>query len=524
MRRRETIGFRLAAAFALLLVMLIGFGLGGLTRVDAFNKESEAVRERWLKSTRFLGDLNNYTSDFRALEATFLVATTPTDLEALLQETKTLDDAVVRAEQGYESVAHDVSEMRLYSQFREAWRRYRAKAEPIVSPSLTENRPGAPTVSIYFDDSKPAFAVVSTLLERLSDLTNVNAQNASQRAAETISSAWNYMSAAVLSSVVMVGIILLYVTRIVIFPLKHLASCMISLSKGDMDIQIPAIGERNELGEMARSVSVFRNNAVELKVSQGGLALQATMLEEKLAHEMRLNEQQRNFISMASHEFRTPMTIIDGHAQRLLNSREYASPEKTLERAKKIRTAIRRMSIMIDNILKSVKFAEEGANLYLHRSEFDLRALLHEACKLHREISPNYAVVENIGTQGLIIEGDKNLLFQLFNNLVANAIKYSPGGSAIHVDCLALDDCCVVSVKDQGIGIAAKDLTHIFERYYRGRNVSSIVGTGIGLFFVKVVTDLHGGAIAVDSMEDAGSTFTVRLPRLRARTEAAADA
>ena len=91
-----------------------------------------------------------------------------------------------------------------------------------------------------------------------------------------------------------------------------------------MRVDISAADRPNELGEMARAVAVFRSNAIELKVSQRGLASQATMLEEKLAHERRLNQQQRNFIAMASHEFRTPMTIIDGHAQRLINSQGVA--------------------------------------------------------------------------------------------------------------------------------------------------------------------------------------------------------
>lgn len=522
MRARETIGFRLAAAFLLLFAILVGFGLGGLSRVDAFKAESEAIRERWLKSTRFLGDLNNYTSDFRALEATFLVATTPAELAALAKETRTLDAAVARAQRGYESVAHDPSEMQLYAQFLEVWRKYRSEADRIVAPP--QARQGAPEVSIYFSASKQAFAAASELLERLSDLTNGNAQSASQRAAATIRAAWDYMSAAVLLSVVTVGAILIYVTRIVILPLRNLAACMNALSKGEMDADIPNIKERNELGEMAHALRVFRNNAIELKLSQRGLASQASMLEEKLAHEVRLNEQQRNFISMASHEFRTPMTIIDGHAQRLLNAQEPASIEKTLERARKIRIAVRRMSFMIDNILKSVKFSEEGASLYLHLSEFDLRAMLHDVCKLHREISPNFAVVENLGAGPTPIDGDKNLLFQVFNNIVANAIKYSPAGSSIHVDCVAEGAFLVVSVKDSGIGIAKADIAHIFERYYRGGNVASIVGTGIGLFFVKVVMELHGGGIEVESQEGAGSKFVLRLPRKAAggETDAAA--
>ncbi len=236
------------------------------------------------------------------------------------------------------------------------------------------------------------------------------------------------------------------------------------------------------------------------------------MLEEKLAHERGLNQQQRNFISMASHEFRTPMTIIDGHAQRLINSHEPFSYEKATERARKIRIAIKRMSVMIDNILKSSKFFDEKPNLYMHKSEFDMRALLHEVCKLHREISTNAIIIEDLGYNSLRIIGDKNLLFQAFSNLVANSVKYSPGGGTIAVSARADEKQIVISVKDEGIGIAEDDIPHLFERYYRGSNVASIVGTGIGLFLVKVVVDLHLGSITVLSQKGSGSLFEVRLP------------
>jgi len=93
----ESIGFRLIAAFLLLFAIIIGFGLVGLMGVDEFNRESSAIRERWLKSTRYLGDLNNFTSDFRTLEATALVSPSPAQSQILNAETATLDDGIVRS-------------------------------------------------------------------------------------------------------------------------------------------------------------------------------------------------------------------------------------------------------------------------------------------------------------------------------------------------------------------------------------------------------------------------------------------
>ena len=110
------------------------------------------------------------------------------------------------------------------------------------------------------------------------------------------------------------------------------------------------------------------------------------------------------------------------------------------------------------------------------------------------------------------ITGDSKLLYQAFSNLLSNAMKYSANGSPIQVDARAEAGQVLITVQDQGIGIPAQDLEHLFERYHRGSNVKGIVGTGIGLYLVRMVVALHGGEVAVESREGQGSRFTVRLP------------
>jgi signal transduction histidine kinase len=148
--------------------------------------------------------------------------------------------------------------------------------------------------------------------------------------------------------------------------------------------------------------------------------------------------------------------------------------------------------------------------LYFHPEEIDVRELLHDVCQLHREISPASQIVEEFGSQSLNMVGDPKLLSQVFDNLLSNAVKFSPGG-IVRV-CASIEKGHVaVVVADTGIGIPPHDLPRLFERYYRGSNVSGIVGTGVGLNLVKMVVDLHGGEITVDSTEGRGARFTVRL-------------
>jgi signal transduction histidine kinase len=121
-------------------------------------------------------------------------------------------------------------------------------------------------------------------------------------------------------------------------------------------------------------------------------------------------------------------------------------------------------------------------------------------------------ITERIAPAPMPMTGDAKLLFQAFSNLLSNAIKYSPGGGAIEVDAGLAADEVVVAIADHGIGIPAADLGHLFERYHRGSNVSGIVGTGVGLYLVKMAVDMHGGHVEVASQEGNGARFVVRLP------------
>jgi signal transduction histidine kinase len=112
----------------------------------------------------------------------------------------------------------------------------------------------------------------------------------------------------------------------------------------------------------------------------------------------------------------------------------------------------------------------------------------------------------------VIGDWDGPRLRRVLDNLLSNAIKYSPAGGEVVVTLAADGDSAVLRVRDQGLGIPAEDLPHIFERFRRARNAAEIVGTGLGLSGARQLVEQHGGTIQVESQEGAGSTFTVRLP------------
>jgi len=138
--------------------------------------------------------------------------------------------------------------------------------------------------------------------------------------------------------------------------------------------------------------------------------------------------------------------------------------------------------------------------------------LLHDVCQSHRELTPHAQIVERLITRPLMTIGDEKLLSQVFHNIIGNAVKYSPHEAVVHVSAAIEDGQAMVTVADRGLGIPEADVGRLFERYYRGSNVTGIVGSGIGLYLVKTVIDLHQGSVSVESRYGEGSRFTIRLP------------
>jgi signal transduction histidine kinase len=524
--RPQSIRYHLAGVFLVFFLLVCVLGSFSIWRLSNFNRLSADVAEVWLPTTRVLGDLNNFTSDFRAIEGSNLLSTELAEIAATETDMAALDRSIAQAERSFEKIAHDPAENDLYDRFKAHWTDYRK----IVNQMLVLSRGNrkAEALSIYGGTSRVAYNAASDTLGQLTDQAVASAQIASDRLAVAYRQAFWLILLAVAIAGVMVVAALFHISRSISGPLLQLADRMRRLAADDTDIDVPETGRADEIGEMAQATVVFRNNAIALMESQRMLARQAAMLAEQLAQEQRLALLQRNFVSMASHEFRTPMTIIDGHARRLIKTKDSISPAEIGERAGKVRSAVLRMTQLIDNLFNSSRLIDggvggEGGGQYFHPAEMDMAALLQEICQLHREMVPGAHIAERIVVAPMPMVGDAKLLFQVFSNVLSNAIKYSPDGGVIAVDAALAGDEVVVAVADHGIGIPVADLDRLFERYHRGGNVSGIVGTGVGLYLVKMVVDMHGGAVTVESKEGEGARFTIRLPhKTAAATQTAA--
>jgi two-component system OmpR family sensor kinase len=510
-RRTRSITLRLALVFLLLLFVVVILGAFSFGSLSYFYVVTAQVRDRWLPSTGALCDLNNLTSDFRGIEASILLAVNARQLSNGDQQLAAIDLGIAAAERSYEQVPQDPGKQIIYAKFTTAWNNYRQIAGR-VRELLRGGERGA-AIELYNSDSKAAYDAASDTLDQLTAGIISSAREASAREELTyLHGRWLILLIVALTCL-SVGIAMAYVRRSISAPILSLADRMRRLAANETGIDVDGTSRQDEIGEMARAVVVFRSNAIELTSSQIGLERQTTMLRERLAEEQRLMLLQRNFISMASHEFRTPITIIDGHAQRLVSLKDKLDPNALVERASKIRHAVRRITHLIQNMIDSMRMIDGDVKLYFHPAKMDMGELTREVCQLHREIAPQSLILEHRQNPGpLHVHGDVDLLFQALSNLLSNAIKYSPGSGPIEVVMARSDGAVLIAVQDHGIGIPPADRGRVFERYYRGENAAGIVGTGIGLYFVRTVIELHGGTVEVESREGEGSRFTVRLP------------
>jgi PAS domain S-box-containing protein len=249
-------------------------------------------------------------------------------------------------------------------------------------------------------------------------------------------------------------------------------------------------------------------------------ARKAELLRVQLEKEREVAEFKDRFMSAVSHEFRTPLTTILSSNEMMERYGERMEAESRKEHHTRIQTSVKRLTHMMDDLLN---ISRSDAR----RVSFNPRAIDLEAfCQaLVNEIKTTNAPENNLIFQssGHIERffADVNLMRYILNNLILNAVKYTPDGSDIHFELLTEDNAIILKVADTGIGISEDDQKHLFEPFFRGSNVGTIKGSGLGLKIVKDYVELHGGTISCESQIGEGTTFIVRFP-VRAQTESTA--
>lgn len=235
-------------------------------------------------------------------------------------------------------------------------------------------------------------------------------------------------------------------------------------------------------------------------------------LRVALHKEKELNELKSRFTSMVSHEFRTPLAVIQMSAGILKSYIDRLSAEAKNEHHYRIESQIKRLTQLLDDIL--VIGQAEAVGLPFEPQVFNLENFCLHAVEESQLTTDIHQIQFNIeGDCGKVFM-DKVLLHQIISNLLSNAIKYSPLGGRIYLRVSCSKERVLLVVQDQGAGILPEDQEQLFQTFHRGKNVGTIQGTGLGLAIVKRAVDAHNGTVSFESEVDKGTTFTITLPRM----------
>lgn len=256
------------------------------------------------------------------------------------------------------------------------------------------------------------------------------------------------------------------------------------------------------------------NQELEDRVEQRTAELREAehSVREALEKERELHTLKSRFVSMASHEFRTPLTTIMGSAD--LIGRYALGDERVEKHVARIRSKVREMTAMLNEFL-SIERIELG-QVNVNLAEFDIvHHCIEQIEELRGLAKPGQSIDYDHSGDERTITSDRAMLGHVITNLVTNAVKYSPEQAPIELSTRIGNGMLTITVEDRGMGIPKEDQQHLFERFFRGSNVMTVQGTGLGLHIVKRYLDLLGGTISFVS-EPGRTVFTVQLPQRNA--------
>ena len=271
-------------------------------------------------------------------------------------------------------------------------------------------------------------------------------------------------------------------------PLHSMAEATAKVAQGDFSVYVPTLHTADKLDYLDFMIMDFNKMVEEL----GSIETLKT-----------------DFVSNVSHEMKTPIAVIKNYAE-LLQKNRIADAER-IEYAKSIESAATRLSNLIGNILKLNKL--ENRSILPEVEEYDICRQLCECILQFEEAwDEKEIVLETQIEDTALVRADANLLELVWNNLISNAIKFTPKGGSVTICQKSEENCVTVTVCDTGCGIAKESINHIFDKFYQGDTSHSKEGNGLGLALVKRVLELMDGDIQVISKEGKGSAFMVTLP------------
>jgi signal transduction histidine kinase len=272
------------------------------------------------------------------------------------------------------------------------------------------------------------------------------------------------------------------------------------------------------------SIALDRSSSIQkVMIANHALMEKTLQLKDSLKQEQEMRKMQNEFVALVSHEFKTPLQIIDGNRElitRKLKNSNFVE-ESVFGYLEKVKSGIQRMNGLINSTLHLAKMENSDGKIKVEAQEINLFKLIEDII----EKNNNLAQQKNIKIHYKINElptsyiTDPKLLDHAISNIISNATKYSRNNSHVKIIGKIFDDCIAIRVIDTGIGIPAKDLENVGKKFFRAGNSISVAGTGIGIYLTKHFIDLLAGKIIIESKENFGTVVTVILQKNQTQNE-----
>lgn len=309
----------------------------------------------------------------------------------------------------------------------------------------------------------------------------------------------------ILFGIILVVTVGVYISRIITQPLIKVVDASAQVASGDLNVKVEPTGQ-DEITILAKAFNRMVDGLQEATERR----VREIELLNKLEQERELNELKSRFVSMVSHEFRTPLTTILSSSQFIRKYGHSVSPDKQEKHFDRIEETVEHMTNMLEEVLFIGRADADRADF--NPEYFDFVIFCQDIIdQVQMAVESHNIVFSQLG-ECKWINADKSLLKNIFYNLLSNAVKYSPEEAQVKFNLLCELDQFVIQIIDRGIGIPPDDLKNLFQPFHRAKNASNISGTGLGLYVTKIAVELHHGEILVDSEVGVGTTFTVKIP------------
>ena len=268
-------------------------------------------------------------------------------------------------------------------------------------------------------------------------------------------------------------------------------------------------------GELEKKVDARTQalNHTVLKLEEEVRERKKAELEVRKAYEKEreLNELKSKFVSIASHEFRTPLSAVMSSAALINQYIEKGDIGKVVKHTTRIKSSVTHLTAILNDFLSLGKL-EEG-KVEVKRVPIVVADFLEEVREeLIETLKPGQQIEVACETPIDVFHSDVGILRNIFFNLISNASKYSDSDKKIYINCFQNENVITFRIRDEGIGIPEEDFKHLFDRFFRASNAGNTQGTGLGLNIVKRYTDMLGGTASFESRYGKGSTFSIALP------------